>query len=90
LLRLLLLFFFLRHVMADRAARRGAEQSMMAGIVPDNGADDRAFQATFRLGGIRARQHKPRGSEGDDSFHFHPPVRHLDDMVSVPAGFNGA
>jgi hypothetical protein len=54
LLLQLLLLFFLRHVVADGATGRGAQDRMMASDVSGHGADSRAFEAALRGGGLRA------------------------------------
>lgn len=45
LLRSLLLFFFLAHVMADGATGGGADHTVATGHVTGDTANDRAFQA---------------------------------------------
>jgi hypothetical protein len=61
-LLLFLLHLFLRGVMSDCATGRCAQHCMMTGHVSRYGAYRRAFDATFRYGGLRANR---EGQDGE-------------------------
>ena len=62
-----------RQMMADRTARGGPQQGMMAGEMARDAPSDRALEAAPGIGGVGAGQQGKNQSAGDDDL-FHGDV----------------